>query len=276
MRPRLADKLLERCNILRQKHMRLGLPGKVKLAPHIVDANQAGIPGLPIPLPPAIAQVTMNPPALRKTSGLAITSLVLGLLGLCCPIYLPSVAAVVCGHIARGKIKKSGGTLDGGGLALAGLILGYITIVIAILLSISWMMFAPKLETYVGLGVNIANAQKIHQAVEKMVADGAAKGDKSLGWPADAGITTVTELKKRLVDNGYLTEDEAGDLQFENFQFGNLSESDPANTVFIRFRPEVFSDATVFFRKDGQQQVIPATGEITIEDPPHNPPYLEP
>ncbi len=218
----------------------------------------------------------MNPPALQKTSGLAVTSLVLGLLGLCCPLYLPAIGAIVCGHIARGKITKSEGALVGGGLALAGLLLGYIGIIFSILICVLGSMLAPKMETYMNLGVNIAGAQKIHAAMEQMAADGTEKGDTSLGWPADAGITTVTELRKRLVDNGYLTADESGEIEFENFLFGNLSASDPDSMVFIRLRPEVFPDAMVFFRKDGQQQVIPATGEITIEDPPREPPYLEP
>jgi len=55
-----------------------------------------------------------------RTSGLAIASLVLSLL-------IPSgcIPAIVCGHIALRKIKK-GPALQGRGLALAGLIIGYI------------------------------------------------------------------------------------------------------------------------------------------------------
>lgn len=65
----------------------------------------------------------------QKTSGLAITSLVLGILAL--PTAgLTAIPAVICGHIARGKIKRSAGTQSGGGLALAGLICGYFGFVI--------------------------------------------------------------------------------------------------------------------------------------------------
>jgi hypothetical protein len=44
----------------------------------------------------------------RKTSGLAVTSLVLGVLsiGLFCLTGLP---AAICGHVARARIKASGG-----------------------------------------------------------------------------------------------------------------------------------------------------------------------
>ncbi len=50
-----------------------------------------------------------TPPA--KTSGLAIASLITALLGV-------GPAAVVCGHMALAKIKKSGGTMGGGDISL--------------------------------------------------------------------------------------------------------------------------------------------------------------
>jgi hypothetical protein len=56
------------------------------------------------------------------TNGKAIASLVLGVL-FCFPA---AVGAIVCGHLARSEIRKSGGRQKGAGLALAGLILGYL------------------------------------------------------------------------------------------------------------------------------------------------------
>jgi peptidyl-prolyl cis-trans isomerase B (cyclophilin B) len=53
----------------------------------------------------------------RGTNGLAIASMVLGLVG-------GSVLAVVFGHVARSQIRRTGE--DGDGLAVAGLVLGYI------------------------------------------------------------------------------------------------------------------------------------------------------
>jgi len=68
----------------------------------------------------------------RKTAGVAIASLVLGILGIVCFGPLGAVPAVICGHVAKSKIRASGGTLQGEGLALAGLILGYLGIVITV------------------------------------------------------------------------------------------------------------------------------------------------
>lgn len=55
----------------------------------------------------------------KTTSGKAIASLVLSLLGL-------SLLGVIFGHLARGEIKRSQGQIDGDGMALAGLIIGWI------------------------------------------------------------------------------------------------------------------------------------------------------
>jgi hypothetical protein len=50
---------------------------------------------------------------------------------ICCAFLLPSVAAVVCGHISLANFKKNS-RLEGRGLAIAGLILGYVGIVIGV------------------------------------------------------------------------------------------------------------------------------------------------
>ncbi len=59
-------------------------------------------------------------------SGLAIASLVTGILSLTLIPCFAAIAAVICGHLAKSQIKKSGGAIGGGGLALAGLIMGYV------------------------------------------------------------------------------------------------------------------------------------------------------
>jgi len=56
---------------------------------------------------------------------MAIASLVCGILGFM--LCIPSIGAVVCGHLARSQIRKDP-TQGGEGLALAGLITGYIVL----------------------------------------------------------------------------------------------------------------------------------------------------
>jgi len=65
----------------------------------------------------------MAPSASAVTSGKAIASLVCGLL-----LFVPMafIAAIIFGHLALSEIRKSGGRLKGEGLAMAGLVLGYV------------------------------------------------------------------------------------------------------------------------------------------------------
>lgn len=213
----------------------------------------------------------MNPPAMQKTSGLAITSLVLGIISLCCPVFLLPLAAVICGHIARGQINKSQGTVGGGGVAMAGLILGYLSIALSIVATVAWIKVGSSI---VSMGLDTAHAQQIQLAMEKMVTDGETKGDKSLGWPADAGIASAAELKKRLVDNGYLSGEGAA-IDFSKYEFGNVSSEDPESTVFIKLKSS-FMGVTMYFPKFGPEVPVSGTEDISEETPKRTPAFLAP
>jgi hypothetical protein len=84
----------------------------------------------------------MNAP-IRTTSTTAIVSLVFGIV---CWIALPfigAVVAVICGHVARGEIRRAPpGSVDGDGMAIAGLALGYAHLALfALALSVFFMFF---------------------------------------------------------------------------------------------------------------------------------------
>ena len=67
----------------------------------------------------------MNP--VRTTSSLAIASLVSGILGWTLLPFIGTIVAIITGHMARAEIRRSAGTLDGDGLAIGGLILGWVS-----------------------------------------------------------------------------------------------------------------------------------------------------
>ena len=82
----------------------------------------------------------MNVPV-RQNSTLAIISLVAGILGWTLLPFLGSLVAVVCGHMARAEIRRAQGALEGDGLAVAGLVLGYLVIALSILAVIGIFLF---------------------------------------------------------------------------------------------------------------------------------------
>lgn len=70
-----------------------------------------------------------SPVPATRTSVTAIISLIAGILGFVqvLPVIGP-IVAIITGHMAKSEIKKSNGMVTGGGMATAGLILGYIAL----------------------------------------------------------------------------------------------------------------------------------------------------
>ena len=73
-------------------------------------------------------------PSKPKTSGLAITSLTLGIIGPC-SLGLLSIVGLILGIVAAKKIKASGGAIGGRGLAIAGIIVSIITLIIGLVIA---------------------------------------------------------------------------------------------------------------------------------------------
>ena len=97
---------------------------------------QPAYPPYQQPYPPYAAY----PPA-PPTNGLAIAALVCGVGGFV--IGVSFIPAIICGHLARGQIRRTGE--QGGGLALAGLILGYVGGALFIVLIAALVIIAHKI-----------------------------------------------------------------------------------------------------------------------------------
>jgi hypothetical protein len=78
------------------------------------------------------------PPPLRmqavQTSGMAVASLVMGILGWTVLPLLGSILAIVFGYSARNEIRQRPGELEGEGMAMAGLVLGWLMVGVSVLL----------------------------------------------------------------------------------------------------------------------------------------------
>ena len=114
-------------------------------------------PSVPAATAPSFAgPVTAVPAPSVPTEPLAIWSLVLSLLGMCgfccTPVVLTGIGGVVCGHLALSKIGARS-DLQGRGLAIAGLIIGYFTIVGWLL----WVLLFGGLAVIQGIMQSISN-----------------------------------------------------------------------------------------------------------------------
>jgi hypothetical protein len=97
----------------------------------------------PTPVYPAVGAIPGFAVQTRGNSnGLAIASLVCGIVGLCTGIG--GILAVVFGHIALSQINSSGGTMGGKGQAIVGLVLGYIEVVVVVLYIIGAVASAAR------------------------------------------------------------------------------------------------------------------------------------
>ena len=88
---------------------------------------------LPIPPPPPPAPAPAAVAAPTPTSGLAIASLVLGIGGLTILPLLGSIVALILGYMARREIRDRPTELTGDGLAIAGIVMGWIAVGLAVL-----------------------------------------------------------------------------------------------------------------------------------------------
>jgi len=96
---------------------------------------------LPAARPPAVPGTTAVTPAAR-TNALAMASLACGLAQF---VFGPvaTIPAIVLGHAARSQIRRSGER--GAGLALAGLLLGWATVILAIVVIVIGLALSARM-----------------------------------------------------------------------------------------------------------------------------------
>ncbi|AWH25172.1 MULTISPECIES: DUF4190 domain-containing protein [Stenotrophomonas] len=77
----------------------------------------------------------------RQTSTVAVLSLVLGIAGWTVLPFVASIVAIITGHMARAEIRRRPTDLDGDGLALTGLILGWLNVGMVLLGILAFIAF---------------------------------------------------------------------------------------------------------------------------------------
>ncbi len=83
----------------------------------------------------------MSISAPRQTSSYAVIALVAGILGWTLLPLLGSLGGIIFGHMARGEIRRSNGQLDGDGLAITGLVLGWASVALWVIAILAFILF---------------------------------------------------------------------------------------------------------------------------------------
>jgi len=106
-------------------------------ARQVQELMQVMIPAGMVPQP-APGMPYVQPPA---TNTMALTSMILGICGLVVAWIFAAIPAVICGHIARRQIRQAAGLQTGDGMALAGLITGYLVLILTALMIVGVVIF---------------------------------------------------------------------------------------------------------------------------------------
>jgi len=113
-------------------------PPAFPMAPPPFDGGYVAAPVAYAPYPQGLAPT--QDALVAQTSGLAIASLVCSLAALSAVILtftiILCIPGIILGHVAWWRISHSNGQLKGKGLAIAGLIIGYIIFALVILLAL--------------------------------------------------------------------------------------------------------------------------------------------
>lgn len=154
--------------------------------------QRANAPSGQTPRPAAIASAR---PASRPVSGLAVGSLVAGILAFCCFGPLAAIPAIICGHVAMSRIRKAQETLSGNGLALAGVILGYVNL--ACLVVMIPMCSAIAIPSF----VQAREASQTAACINNLRMLDAAKEQAALesGWSNDQPILSGSPEEKQVM-----------------------------------------------------------------------------
>jgi hypothetical protein len=111
-----------------------GVTGGAATSSAAIPPSTPSVPAAPTAPPGPVVPTTIVVAA--PTEPLAIWSLILsivGLVGFCCGGPVLGIAGVICGHLGLSKINANP-QLQGRGLAIAGLVIGYISVV-------SWALY---------------------------------------------------------------------------------------------------------------------------------------
>lgn len=137
-------------------------------------------------------------PEKPKTSAQAVWSLILGILSIFCLWIVGSIPAILLGVAALRKIDRSGGTLQGRGLSIAGIVTGGVGVLagistIAILASVALPVFNSA-QANAKLTAETMRIQNVFNACSIYAADNDGRFPDTLAAVAKNGTTEATSF----------------------------------------------------------------------------------
>jgi Domain of unknown function (DUF4190)/GYF domain 2 len=206
----------------------------------------SSVPGVAGNAPPPSSPV----PASHRTSGLAVSSLVLGIASLF-TAGLTAIPAVICGHLSYAKIKKSAGKLTGNGLAIAGLVTGYLGLLLIIVVLFLGALAIPAFSAARDRALAtqcLSNARQIALACRMYAMDHGGN------YPA-----TLNQLVPDYVPDTHLfTCPITKDSTIIGYEYFGGKDSDPPTKILLMSKAKT---------RDGKRIVIysDATGDVKRE-----------
>ena len=86
------------------------------------------------------ANISITSDQEQEIAPLAVISLILGFLSCVMFGFISGIPAVICGHISLSKLKREPNRYKGKRLATAGVVLGYIGILLTIMLALAFLL----------------------------------------------------------------------------------------------------------------------------------------
>ena len=192
-----------------------------------------------------------------KTSKMAVTSMIMGILSIFIgwlTLAILPIIAIVLGHKAQGKIKRSEGMLTGSGAAIAGYVTGYISL--GLLIPMLGIIAAIAVPAYQDFTMRARTAEAhyataVHKtAIAEALVTGAEPGTLSMD-PSDLGLMAPDQYRTTYVDN--IAYDSNGVI---TLTFSNRSNSVSLASKTIVYVPDLI-DGKVKWRIDRERSTVP-------------------
>ena len=195
----------------------------------------AAFPGIAAPTVPPLPQAGLaGPPPLQKipalvpgtTSGLAIASLVCGILSVTVIPFLAAIPAIICGHMAQAQIRRAAGAIGGAGMALAGLIIGYL----------SFALIIPMIAILAGIAVPVFGEVQLRGKQVKSLSNAKqiAIGCKIYATEHNGAFPkTVEELVPEFLPNPSIFVCPLSPAEPMGYEYFGGKETDPPENVLL-------------------------------------------